>query len=191
MKMNSVCALAILFSMSGLAASSYSVVQTGDQDASFQAALPFATQENMPPCGYCNPEVGQLGSAYTDDWCGTGAPAQVSTMVVIHRGTCHWMVVEPEGASALECRQRFACTVTVSRVFTGLATGTPFQGWVSDVNGDRYIQPTPTVPASGVDIRTYNLACGGEMFTWATKVTCPGGSGQLLSSTAGRCKACQ
>jgi len=186
-----VTVLAVLLSIAGIAAAAYSAVQTSEQDASYEAALPFATQENMQPCGYCNPEVGQISSAYTDDWCGTGAPAQVSTMIVIHRGTCHWMVVQPEGESPLECKQRFACSVTITRVFTGLAPHTPFEGWVSDENGDRPIQPTPTVPSSGVDIRYYNLACGSALFTWSTKVVCPDGSGQLVSSISGRCKSCQ
>jgi hypothetical protein len=162
----------------------------GDQSASLAAALPFATQEYAPPCGYCEPDVGSANAPYIDDWCGTGQPAQVSTTIVIHRGTCNWMVVPGDEQAQLDCRQRFPCPLVVTRTFSGIPAGTSFDGWVRDANGDRHIQPQPQVPANGVDVRTWSLACGSELFTWFTRVSCPQGGLALEASASGRCLSC-
>lgn len=171
------------------ALASFQSVET-DQSASLAAAMPFATQEYAPPCGYCEPDVGSATTAYADDWCGTGQPAQVSTTIVIHRGTCNWMVVPGDEEAQLDCRQRYPCFMAVTRTFSGIPAGTPFDGWVHDSNGDRHIQPQPQVPANGIDVRTWNLACGSGLFSWFTRVSCPQGGNALEASASGRCLEC-
>ena len=149
------------------------------------APSPEPTISQASQCSGCQ------GSGLTDGLNSAPGCGSVEVEITVESGHCAYVGIY--GQSGFQCTGVTACTVAISRRYTGIPAGAIVTGCVSQ-GGQRYCIDPPLSSNGGSgtpDAVSYTLECGSGQFTWSTVAQCasaPGG--RIAAQASGNCSSC-